>query len=246
MMDKIMRGKGDIPANNSIGYGYLFDSSTEKNKVLKVSVIISIIIHVLLLWIVFPEPKAKDLGDEVFRSRIVHLNPYKIYKPPKPPKKGSPVVKKRDKNILPIPDPTPDEPEPATEALPEIPPWAIESDEVGDYEFGYPDAPPGGTGWGPVYKPGGDVTPPVVIKEVLPHYPEDAKKANIQGKVFLEAIVDTKGIPQRIKVLYSPDERFGFAQAAIDALKKWRFRPGTKNGRPVAVIIQLEVDFHLL
>jgi TonB family protein len=245
-MDNLMSGKGNIQVNNSVEYGYLFDSSGEKNKVLKVSIIISIVIHLMLLWIVFPEPKANESKDKVYRSSIIHLNPYKIYLPPKPPKKGSPVVKKRKKNILPFPDPTPDEPEPTTEALPDIPPWAIESDDVGDYDFGYPDAPPGGTGWGQVYRPGGDVTPPVVIKEVLPHYPEDAKKANIQGKVFLEAIVDTKGIPQNIKVLYSPDERFGFSQAAIEALKKWRFRPGTKNGKPVAVIIQLEVDFHLL
>jgi len=237
--------KNNKPIEHSIGYGYIFGTPSGENKPLKISVIISIVIHLILLWIVFPEPK-EEPEEPVFRSRVAYLNPYKHYKPPKPPKKGSPVVKKREKNILPIPDPTPDEPEPVTQALPDLPPWAIESDDAGDYEFGLPDGVPGGTGWGPVYSPGGDVTPPVLIKEVLPHYPEEAKKAKIQGKVFLEAIIDANGIPQRIKVLYSPDERFGFGKAAVAAVKKWRFRPGTKNGKPVAVIFTVEVDFRLL
>ena len=238
--------KGNNKAiRHSTGFDYLFTPSSQENKPLKVSVIISVIIHLILLWIVFPEGK-KDVETVDMRSRIVFLHPYKIYKPPKPPKKGSPVVKKREKNIIPIPDPTPNEPEPVTPPLMEYPPWAIESDEVGNYEFGLPDAPPGGTGWGTLYRPGGDVSPPVLIKEVLPLYPEEARKVQIEGKVFLEAIIDNKGIPRRIKVLYSPDERLGFGKSAIEAVKKWRFRPGTKNGKPVAVIMHVEVDFHLL
>ncbi len=232
--------------DSSVGFGYLFQTSAEENKPLKISIIISIILHLLLLWVVFPEVSEKKLEENSAKSKIVYLHPYKIYQPPKPPKKGSPVVKKRKKNIIPIPDPTPDEPEPVSPALTEIPPWAIESDDVGDYEFGYPDAAPGGKGWGPVYQPGGDVLPPIAIKEILPRYPEQATKSHITAKVFLEAIIDTDGIPRNIRVLYSPDERFGFGQAAIDALKQWKFRPGMKNGKPVAVIMTLEVDFSLL
>lgn len=228
-----------------VGIGYIFSASSEQNNPLKVSIIISIIIHLILLWIVFPEAKVKE-PEEVYRSRVVYLHPYKIYKPPKPPKKGSPVVKKRSKNILPIPDPTPDEPEPVTAALPELPPWAIESDDAGDYEFGFPDGVPGGTGWGPVYTPGGDVTPPVLIKQVLPLYPKEATREHITTKVFLEAIIDANGIPQRIKIIYSPHDQFGFSREAIAALKQWRFRPGMKGGKPVAVRMNLEVDFRLL
>jgi protein TonB len=230
---------------SSAGFTYLFHATDDENKPLKISVIISIIVHLLLLWIVFPEVKEKEPEKSFSQTRIVYLQPYKIYMPPKPPKKGSPVVKKRKKNIIPIPDPTPDEPEPVSPAFTDIPPWAIESDEVGDYEFGYPDAPPGGTGWGPIYRPGGDVLPPIAIKEVLPLYPEQASKSHITAKVFLEAIIDTDGIPRKIKILYSPDERFGFGKAAVDALKQWRFRPGMKNGKPVAVIMTLEVEFKL-
>jgi TonB family protein len=231
---------------SAAGFVYLCHAIGEENKPLKISIIISIILHMLLLWIVFPEVSEKKPEEDSAKSKIVYLHPYKIYQPPKPPKKGSPVVKKRKKNIIPIPDPTPDEPEPISPVLTDIPPWAIESDEVGDYEFGYPDAPPGGTGWGPVYRPGGDVLPPIAIKEVLPLYPEQASKSHITAKVFLEAIIDTDGIPRKIKVLYSPDERFGFGKAAVDALMKWRFRPGMKNGKPVAVVMTLEVEFKLL
>jgi TonB family protein len=229
---------------SSTGFPYLFHATGEENKPLKISVIISIIVHLLLFWIVFPEVSEKKPEEDSAKNKIVYLHPYKIYQPPKPPKKGSPVVKKREKKIIPIPDPTPDDPEPVSPALTDIPPWAVESDEVGDYEFGYPEAPPGGPEGGLVFRPGNDVTPPVIIKKILPIFPEEAKRAKIESKVIAEAIIDKNGIPRSVKLISITDDRLGFGKAVIEAFKQWRFQPATKNGKPVAVLIHYIVDFY--
>jgi TonB family protein len=226
---------------SSVGFGYLFHATGDENKALKISIIISIIMHMLLLWIVFPEVSEKKPEEDSAKSKIVYLHPYKIYQPPNPTQKASPVVKKTEKNIIPIPDPTPDEPEPVSPAFTD---WTIEADEVGDYEFDYPDAPPGGTEGGLVFRPGDDVTPPIIIKKILPIFPEEAKKAKIESKVIAEAIIDKNGIPRSIKFISITDDRFGFGKAVIEAFKQWRFRPGTKNGKPVAVLIHYIVDFY--
>ncbi|MFN2441722.1 MAG: energy transducer TonB, partial [Thermoanaerobaculia bacterium] len=90
---------------------------------------------------------------------------------------------------------------------------------------------------------GGDVKPPVVINRVDPVYPEVARKARIQGIVIIEAIIDKRGNVTNVKVLKGLP--FGLDQAAADAVRRWRFRPGTLNGQPVDVIFNLTVNFKL-
>jgi TonB family protein len=85
------------------------------------------------------------------------------------------------------------------------------------------------------------VEKPVVLKEVPPTYPPEALKERIQGLVLLEAIVNTDGVPSDIKALKSPDP--SLAHAAIEALLQWRFQPATVNGKPVRVIVQVDVRF---
>jgi protein TonB len=98
----------------------------------------------------------------------------------------------------------------------------------------------GGYGDG-VYTVGGGVTPPVVVFRIDPEYSEEARKARYQGTVVLEAIIRKDGkvdILQFVRKL-----GFGLDQNAIEALKKWRFRPGTMNGKPVDVSLNIEVRF---
>jgi protein TonB len=92
-----------------------------------------------------------------------------------------------------------------------------------------------------VFSVGGGVTPPVVVFRVDPEYSEEARKARYQGTVVLEAIIRKDGkvdILQFVRKL-----GFGLDQNAIEALKKWRFRPGTMNGKPVDVSLNIEVRF---
>jgi protein TonB len=94
-----------------------------------------------------------------------------------------------------------------------------------------------------VYQPGGGVTAPKVIFQVDPEYSEEARRARYQGTVVLEAVVRKDGNVDLVHLVRSLG--FGLDQNAIEALKKWRFRPGTKNGTPVDVTINIEVRFNI-
>jgi TonB family protein len=96
-----------------------------------------------------------------------------------------------------------------------------------------------------VHKPGNGVTLPEVVKEVKPGYTPAAMQAKIQGSVWLECIVGETGDITDVKVTKSLDSEYGLDQAAIDAAWKWKFKPGRKDGKPVAVRITLELTFTL-
>jgi periplasmic protein TonB len=100
----------------------------------------------------------------------------------------------------------------------------------------------GGTGGG-IFHVGGGVSAPRVVYQVDPEFSEEARKAKYQGTCTLMLIVDSNGHPTNIRVANSLG--MGLDEKAIEAAKKWRFEPAQKDGRPVAVEIALEVDFHL-
>lgn len=113
--------------------------------------------------------------------------------------------------------------------------------------------PGNGVGYGPgdragvggaVYDPGAGVTRPVVISRVDPEYSEQARKAKYSGMVSLEVIVDTQGLVRDIRVIRSLG--MGLDEKAIEAVSKWKFRPGMKGGRPVNVRARIDVSFRLL
>lgn len=96
-----------------------------------------------------------------------------------------------------------------------------------------------------VYKPGDGVTLPVVIKDVKPTYTKAAKDARIQGVVWVDAVVQADGNVGNVQVTRSLDTEFGLDEQAVKAAKEWKFKPGTKDGKPVAVRITLEMTFTL-
>ena len=100
----------------------------------------------------------------------------------------------------------------------------------------------GGNGGGP-FRVGGGVTPPTVVSRVEPQYSEEARKARYQGTVVLEAIVKRDGTVDILRVVRSLG--FGLDENAIQALKQWRFKPGMRNGIPVDVALNIEVNFNL-
>ncbi|MGQ0732948.1 MAG: energy transducer TonB [Acidobacteriota bacterium] len=102
----------------------------------------------------------------------------------------------------------------------------------------------GGTGGG-AYRPGSGVTNPVLLREVKPQYTSDAMRAKVQGAVWLECIVLPDGAVGDVKVIRSLDPTFGLDQEAIKAARQWKFRPGTRLGEPVPVIITIELTFTL-
>ena len=86
--------------------------------------------------------------------------------------------------------------------------------------------------------------PPSILYKVEPEYSEEARKAKFQGTVLLFVVVDEKGNPRDIKIIRPLG--LGLDQKAIEAVEKWKFSPGKKDGKPVPVQAQIEVNFRLL
>ena len=93
-------------------------------------------------------------------------------------------------------------------------------------------------------KPAEDVTvAPVVIKEVKPDFPKAAMKEGKQGAVWISVRVEPDGTVGAAKIIKPLSPKLD--AEAIKAAKQWRFKPGTKNGKAVAVDTQLEMTFTL-
>jgi TonB family protein len=101
----------------------------------------------------------------------------------------------------------------------------------------------GGFGGG-AFRIGGGVSAPVPIHKVEPEYSEEARKAKFQGTVLLAIVVDESGKTANVRVVRSLG--MGLDEKAMEAVTKWRFRPGYKDGKPVAVMANVEVSFRLL
>jgi len=108
---------------------------------------------------------------------------------------------------------------------------------------GYGPGEGGGFGGG-VFRVGGGVTAPALLYKVEPEYSEEARKAKYQGTVLLYIQVDPSGKAVNMRVLHSLG--LGLDEKAMEAVKKWKFKPGYKDGKPVTVEAQIEVNFRLL
>lgn len=95
-----------------------------------------------------------------------------------------------------------------------------------------------------VFRIGGDVSAPMPIFKVEPEYSEEARAEGFQGTVLLAAVIDEEGTPTQIRIVRALGK--GLDEKAMEALAKWKFRPGMKDGRPVAVIANVEMNFRLL
>ena len=104
-----------------------------------------------------------------------------------------------------------------------------------------PIAPSIGKASAPV-RVGGRVRPPKAIAQVRPDYPPLARQARIQGQVQIDAILDEQGNVIDMKVVSGPPLLY---QAALDALKKWKYEPTYLNDQPIAVEMIVTITFQL-
>jgi protein TonB len=89
-----------------------------------------------------------------------------------------------------------------------------------------------------------DITPPVLTEVASPEYTAEAKKKKIEGQVTVSIVVDKKGDVAYAKVVKGLG--YGLDENAIAAVKEWKYKPATnKNGDPVAVKMEVEVDFFI-
>jgi TonB family protein len=95
----------------------------------------------------------------------------------------------------------------------------------------------------PLYRVGGKVSAPVPINTVEAEFSEEAKRAHFGGVCIVSLIDDVYGRPQHMRIVRSLG--YGLNEKAIEAVSKYRFKPAMKDGQPVPVEVNIEVNFHL-
>ena len=101
----------------------------------------------------------------------------------------------------------------------------------------------GGNYGGGLRHVGGGVSSPEVIFKVEPEFSEEARKAKFMGVVTVNLIVDTKGLPQNVRVIRGVG--MGLDEKALEAVRQYRFKPAMENGHPVPVQVNVEVNFQI-
>ena len=109
----------------------------------------------------------------------------------------------------------------------------------GGYQVPEPPPPTPQRHKGP-YRVGGKVRAPQLIEQVQPIYPALARQARIQGNVVIDSVIDPQGDVTQMKVVSGSPL---LVQAAISALKQWRYQPTLLNGEPVAVDMFVTIHF---
>jgi protein TonB len=90
----------------------------------------------------------------------------------------------------------------------------------------------------------GTILPPQVVRTVKAVCTSEARSAGIEGTVLVDAIVLTDGsVGDDVKVIRSLDTKFGLDDEAVKASKQWKFKPATKDGKPVAAHVVIEHAF---
>jgi TonB family protein len=96
-----------------------------------------------------------------------------------------------------------------------------------------------------VHGAGPDDIPPRILHEVKPAYTREAEQAGIEGTVLLECVIEVDGAVKRAVVVRSLDQQFGLDEEALRAVRQWRFAAGTRRGKPVPVLVTIEMTFSL-
>jgi len=179
--------------------------------------------------------------------------------PPPPPPPPAPRIKTEPRNPQPAsPTHAPGEMVAPSEAPTMLP---ANSGTDGEEELGVPGGVEGGIAGGVVggvvadipspapppapttpVRIGGELRPPALVSRVEPIYPEFAVRAHVEGVVILEAIVGVDGCVEDVRILRSIQL---LNQAAIDAVRQWRYAPLLLNGNPVRFILTVTVAFHI-
>jgi protein TonB len=219
-------------------------------------IVLGVLLAIPILYVRAELPEVPDM-----MAFVVSAAPPAPPPPPPPPPPAS--TPSKTKVIKPVPTVSPRAA--PVEAPPEIveePHVANESEEgvPGGVEGGIPGGVVGGVVGGiltdvppppppppaPVSREpvrvGGELKAPALVKRVEPEYPLLAVRAQVQGVVILEAVVDREGRVEDVRVLRSIPL---LERAAIDAVRQWRYSPLLLNGKPERFVLTVTVSFSL-
>jgi protein TonB len=101
----------------------------------------------------------------------------------------------------------------------------------------------GGNMGGGAYRVGGGVSAPIPISMPDPEFSEEARKAKVQGNVLVYLWVDQQGRPTHVRVIRGIG--MGLDEKAMEAVRQYKFKPAMKDGKPVTVEMNVEVNFQI-
>jgi protein TonB len=215
---------------------------------------LSIAIHAVVLAILVVIPLTAEMALPIPSSAIDDY--IRAVPAPAPPPAPAPASARRVPDVAPATVPThaPDTIAPEVERPPATPDLAIEGG-VGapaalDGSGGVVDplAPPAPVPPPPPAKPEGPVRAGELVQmprrlvDARPLYPDIARRARVEGTVVLEAVLDRSGHVSQVRVVKSVPL---LDQAAIDAVRQWRYTPSTLHGIPIEVLMTVTVTFRL-
>lgn len=211
----------------------------DNNRILYWAAGIAAVLHLALFFVTFPALRKPT--QVVAPAQHAYVIQSVRFQQPKPAQ--TQPMKKRKARKVPIPDPTPDLPEPIREEEVEVP--EIDIAQIGDVDVAYiPDAPPGvGPGMPTALPIGGNVQPPVKIYAPQPGYTEEARQARTQGVVILSCVVDATGHVTNLRVLKGLPN--GLTESTLETVSTWTFKPATSEGEPVPVYFNFTINFSL-
>jgi protein TonB len=228
-IDRVPMGAGDLKTNAP--------------RLMRNGLIISCGIHLLLIGIYLGSSLIKPKDEAEYTGRVIRMETL----PPPPPLSDAPPPPVVPQNMEVAP-PTIGIPTPVADDL------APEQTIMTQQEIAASIAPVGvgGSGKDSLVIGASDDLPaqgefvyyedePVPVFTVQPEYPGFARDAQIQGKVILHVLVGKDGRVKNVKVHKGVT---GLNDAAIEAVKKWVFKPALSNNKPVAVWVEVPVDFH--
>ena len=219
------------------------DLKANSQRMLRKALLISAGIHLALIGIYLLTSIWKPADEAAYTGRVIRMQTL----PPPPPLSSAPPPP-----VIPINQeivkPTIGTPVPVPDAQ------APEQTIMTQQEIAAFNAPVGlgsGTGRDSLVIAGDDLPSegefvyyedePVPVTKVNPVYPGWARDAQIQGKVVLHVLVGKDGRVKNVKVIRGVT---GLDEAAVTAIKKWVFKPALSNNKPVAVWVEIPVDFH--
>jgi protein TonB len=197
---------------------------------------VALLLHAAVLFIPLPAIKS------VVPEKTEHVFYVRPYVPPPPRIERREVAQVDLQRRLFVPDETPGDPEPIREPKPEIVLERFPPDAT--FLLVPPDTPPAR---GPLAVDGERVTSPERIEAsaVQPVYPEIARLARAEGRVIVQATILEDGSVADVEILSCSQPGMQFEEAAIEAVKQWRYRPALQGGRPVDVYFTVVVQFEL-
>lgn len=234
-----------------------FEDEAEEKRRLRKVILAAVIAHAIFFIISFPSWKRSEPDFVRPAGKIYVVQSARFEKPAAPPPSGAAAPTKTLAKRIPIPDPTPDEPEPILdEDAIEVPETSLA--KINDVFFGIPGEEAGGPGAGNSkgtsgkdfsgeafqLGSGSGIAPPVALAKPEPRYTEEARRARIQGVVILSCVIDEQGIPRNLTVVKGLS--LGLTESALETAKNgWRFKPATKDGKPVPVHFLITINFSL-